>query len=82
MDVPGQLNLFNEAETEQDMTLLEEESCIRKHIRRELVYVPARCEVNEYYSQNYGCPNCKEGNGDTETAVIIKFKAPEVLVGK
>ena len=126
-DVPGQLNLFDEAETEQDMTLMEEETCIKEHtrkkkathadvfkglkvnkiiiplspdeqvcpvcaaemeligeeyIRRELVYVPAKCEINEYYSQNYGCPNCKEGNGDTETAVIIKSSAPEALVGK
>ena len=127
LDVPGQLNLFDEAEVEQDMSLLEEETCIREHtrkrkathadvfkglkvnkiiaplspeeqicpvcgtgmeligeeyIRRELIFVPAKCEINEYYSQNYGCPNCKEGNGDTETAVIIKSKAPEALVGK
>ena len=126
-DVPGQLNLFDEAETEQDLSLLEEETCIREHtrkkkashadvfkglkvnkiiiplspedqicpvcgtgmeligeeyIRRELVFVPAKCEINEYYSQNYGCPNCKEGKGDTETAVIIKSKATEPLVGK
>ena len=27
VDVPGQLNLFDEAETEQDMTLPEEETC-------------------------------------------------------
>ena len=119
LDVPGQLNLFDEAEVEQDMSLLEEETCIREHtrkrkathadvfkglkvnkiivplspeeqlcpgcgtgMRRELIFVPAKCEINEYYSQNYGCPNCKEGNGDTETAVIIKSKAPEALVGK
>ena len=126
-EVPGQLKLFDEAEAEQDLSLLEEETCIREHtrkkkaahadvfkglkvnkiiiplspeeqicpvcetemeligeeyIRRELIFVPARCEINEYYSQNYGCPNCKEGNGDTETAVIIKSKAPEALVGK
>lgn len=126
-DVPGQLNLFDEAETEQDLSLLEEETCIREHtrkkkathadvfkglkvnkiiiplsadeqicpvcgtdmeligeeyIRKELVFVPARCEINEYYSQNYGCPNCKEGKGDTETAVIIKSKASEPLIGK
>ena len=126
-DVPGQLNLFDEAEAEQDLSLLEEETCIREHtrkkkashadvfkglkvnkiiiplspeeqicpvcetemeligeeyIRRELIFVPAKCEINEYYSQNYGCPNCKAGNGDTETAVIIKSKAQEALVGK
>lgn len=126
-DVPGQLNLFDEAETEQDLSLLEEETCIREHtrkkkathanvfkglkvnkiiiplspeeqicpvcgtdmkligeeyIRRELIFVPAKCEINEYYSQNYGYPNCKEGKGDTETAVIIKSKASEPLVGK
>ncbi|MBQ6857134.1 MAG: IS66 family transposase, partial [Lachnospiraceae bacterium] len=126
-DVPGQLNLFDEAEAEQDLSLLEEETCIREHtrkkkashadvfkglkvnkiiiplspeeqicpvcetemeligeeyIRRELIFVPAKCEINEYYSQNYGCPNCKAGNGDTETEVIIKSKAQEALVGK
>lgn len=126
-DVPGQLNLFDEAETEQDKSLPEEETCIKEHtrkkksthadvfkglkvnkiivplspeeqncpvcgtvmeligeeyIRRELIFVPAKCEINEYYSQNYGCPNCKEGNGDTETAVIIKSRASEPLVGK
>ena len=53
-----------------------------EYIRRELVFVPAECEINEYYSQNYGCPNCKERTDDTETAVIIKSKASEPLVGK
>ena len=33
-DVPGQLNLFDEAEAEQDMSLLEEETRIREHTRK------------------------------------------------
>lgn len=34
VDVPGQLNLFDEAETEQDMTLPEEETCVKEHTRK------------------------------------------------
>ena len=34
LDVPGQLNLFDEAEVEQDMSLLDEETCIREHTRK------------------------------------------------
>lgn len=26
-----------------------------EYVRRELVFVPAKCEINEYYSQNYSC---------------------------
>ena len=33
LDVPGQQNLFDEAEVEQDASLLEEETVIREHIR-------------------------------------------------
>ena len=119
-DIPGQLNLFNEAEAEQDPSLPEED-CIEEpsprkkkathaelfkgltvhkqviplakedkicpvcgtpmerigeeYVRRELVFTPARCEIYEYYTESYGCPNCKDGKGDTEKAVIIKSKA-------
>ena len=53
-----------------------------EYVRRELVFVPAKCEINEYYSQNYSCPFCKEGKGDTEKAVNVKSKVPSALVGK
>lgn len=53
-----------------------------EYARRELVFIPARCEINEYYTQSYGCPSCKEGFGDTETPVIIKSKTLSALVGK
>ena len=33
-DIPGQQNLFDEAEVEQDPSLLEEETVIRKHTRK------------------------------------------------
>ena len=33
-EVPGQLKLFDEAEAEQDLSLLEEETCIREHTRK------------------------------------------------
>ena len=52
------------------------------YARRELVFIPAKCEINEYYTQSYGCPSCKEGYGDTEKPVIMKSKAPSALVGK
>lgn len=51
-----------------------------EYIRRELVFVPAKCEIIEYYSENYGCPVCKEGLGDTEKPVIVKSKAPAPLI--
>lgn len=127
IDVPGQMNLFDEAEMEQDLSLLEEELTVKEHtrkkkaahadmfkglkvnklviplseeeqvcpvcgtqmeligeeyVRRELIFVPAKCEINEYYSQDYGCPSCKEGKGDTEKAVIVKSKVPPALIGK
>lgn len=53
-----------------------------EYVRRELIFIPAKCEINEYYSQNYGCPDCKEGMGDTEKPVIIKSQAPAPLIGK
>lgn len=51
-------------------------------VRRELIFVPAKCEINEYYTESYGCPECKEGKGDTEKPVIIKSHAPKALIGK
>ena len=126
-DIPGQLNLFNEAEAEQDPFLPEEdyseeprprkkkashaelfkgltvhkqviplaeedkicpicgtpmERIGEEYVRRELVFTPARCEIYEYYTESYGCPNCKDGKGDTEKAVIIKSKAAPALIGK
>lgn len=128
-DIPGQQNLFDEAEVEQDPSQeeIQEETIIHEHtrkkkgthqdffkgmeiekvviplpkeeqicpvcgtqmvfigeeyVRRELQFIPARCKVIEYYSQNYGCPSCKQGSGDTESAVIVKSQAPKALVGK
>lgn len=128
-EIPGQLHLFDEAETEQDLSKTDpgQETAVSAHTRkkkassketfkglkvnkiviplspeeqicpvcgtqmtligeeyarRELVFIPARCEINEYYTQSYGCPSCKEGFGDTETPVIVKSKAPSALVGK
>ena len=128
-DIPGQLCLFDEAEQEQDPSLLREETetVVKEHtrkkkatyedtfkglkvnwiviplpeeeqtcpvcgtqmeligtefVRRELIFVPAKCEINEYYTESYGCPECKEGKGDTEKPVIIKSHAPKALVGK
>ena len=126
-DIPGQLNLFNEAEVYQDPELPEED-CSREprprkkkathaelfkglkvhkevipldeedkvcpvcgspmerigeeYVRRELVFTPAKCEVYEYYTESYGCPDCKEGKGDTEKSVIVKSKVPPALIGK
>ena len=108
-DIPGQLNIFNEAEMEQDpaavaaeeleASLLEKAVKKRKSratdverfkgipvekkyldisdeerfcqvcgtplkeigeefVRRELVFVPAKLKVYEYYSKNYECPEC------------------------
>jgi len=110
IDIPGQLNFFNEAELEQNpeavkaedleallpektakkrkaratdaerfkgvpvekkyLELSEEEklcpSCGtplkeigEEFVRRELVFVPAKLKVYEYYSKNYECPQCK-----------------------
>lgn len=126
-DIPGQQNLFDEAELEQDLSLLADETLIREHtrkkkathkdtfkglkvekvviplpeadqncpvcgtkleligeeyVRRELEFIPATCKVIEYYSQSYGCPNCKQGLGDTEKPVIVKSQVPSSLVGK
>ena len=130
LDIPGQLNLFNEAEMEQDPaaakaeeleaslpdktgkkrkarttdaerfkgipvqkkyldladgekvcpvcnTALEE---IREEfVRRELVFIPARLKVYEYYSKNYTCPECSK----RDLPVIKKGKdgKPHMLYG-
>ena len=111
LDIPGQLNLFNEAEMEQDPaaaraeeleaslpdktgkkrkargtdaerfkgipvqkkyldlsdgekvcpvcnTALEEIG--EEFVRRELVFIPAKLKVYEYYSKNYTCPECSK----------------------
>ena len=34
LDIPGQLNLFNEAEQEQDMSRLEQETVVKEHTRK------------------------------------------------
>lgn len=53
-----------------------------EYVRRELVFTPAKCEVYEYYTESYGCSDCKEGKGDTEKSVIVKSKVPPALIGK
>lgn len=53
-----------------------------EHVRRELEFIPAKCKVIEYCSKSYGCPSCKEGLGDTEKPVIVRFRIPEALLGK
>ena len=127
LDIPEQLNLFNEAEQEQgpeppaetivvaehtrkkksshadtfkgmkvNKVLIplpdEEKVCPvcgtqmerigEEYVRRELVFIPATCEINEYYTETYGCPSCKEGKGDTEAAVFAKSQAPDALICK
>ncbi|WP_330396252.1 IS66 family transposase zinc-finger binding domain-containing protein [Blautia sp. An249] len=52
------------------------------YVRLELEFIPATCKVNEYYSQSYGCPFCKEGLSDTEKTAIRKSQVPDALVGK
>ena len=129
-DIPGQLNLFNEAEMEQDPaaakaeeleaslpdktgkkrkarttdaerfkgipvqkkyldladgekvcpvcnTALEEIG--EEFVRRELVFIPAKLKVYEYYSKNYTCPECSK----RDLPVIKKGKdgKPHMLYG-
>lgn len=119
-DIPGQLNLFNEAEMEQnpEAATVEELAAslpapakkrkskatnaerfkgvpvIREYldlpdsekvcpdcqtalvkigeefVRRELIFVPAKLKVVEYYSINYSCPKCNE----YRTPIIAKGK--------
>lgn len=121
VDFPGQLNLFNEAEMEQDLAAIEAEklsdslaeSATKKRkarttdadrfkgipitrryldlsdeekvcpvcntplkkigeefVRRELVFIPAKLRVIEFYSINYACPN----NSEHALPVIRKGK--------
>ena len=111
LDIPGQMNFFNEAELEQDPALAQmeeqyaslpekaakkrkpratdaerfkgipvekryldlsetEKKCpvcgtVLKQIGeefvcRELVFIPAKLKVREYYSRNYECPQCSQ----------------------
>ena len=111
LDIPGQLNFFNEAELEQDPALAQveeleasssektpkkrkaraadaerfkgipvekeyldlsekEKNCPvcgtalkqigEEFVRRELVFIPARLKVREYYSMNYECLQCSQ----------------------
>ena len=111
LDIPGQLNFFNEAELEQDPALAQmeeleasspektpkkrkaratdaerfkgilvekeyldlsekEKNCPvcgtalkqigEEFVRRELVFIPAKLKVREYYSRNYECPQCSQ----------------------
>lgn len=130
VDFPGQLNLFNEAEMEQDLAAIaaeklsdslaesatkrrkirttnadrfkgipitrryldlsdEEKVCPvcntplekigEEFVRRELVFIPAKLRVIEFYSINYACPNSSEH----ALPVIRKGKEgkPHVLYG-
>lgn len=130
LDIPGQLNFFNEAELEQDPALAQveeleasssektpkkrkaratdaerfkgipvekeyldlsekEKNCPvcgtalkqigEEFVRRELVFIPARLKVREYYSRNYECPQCSQHGGP----VIKKGKdgRPHMLYG-
>ena len=111
VEIPGQLNLFNEAEAEQDPAAWEAEKLAaalptqtekkkkaratneerfkgipvtkkyldlpdeekvcsvcntpmkkigEEFVRRELVFIPAKLKVVEYYSINYSCPECSK----------------------
>ena len=130
LDIPGQLNLFNEAEMEQDPAVAKaeeleaslpdkagkkrkarttdaerfkgipvqkkyldlddgEKACPvcntaleeigEEFVRRELVFIPAKLKVYEYYSKNYTCPECSK----RDLPVIKKGKdgKPHMLYG-
>ena len=130
LDIPGQLNLFNEAEMEQDPATAKaeeleaslpdkagkkrkarttdaerfkgipvqkkyldlddgEKACPvcntaleeigEEFVRRELVFIPAKLKVYEYYSKNYTCPECSK----RDLPVIKKGKdgKPHMLYG-
>ncbi len=51
-------------------------------VRRELKFIPAKVSVIEYYSETYGCPACKLGDGPTEKPVMVKSEVPSGLIGK
>ena len=50
--------------------------------RRELVYIPAKVSIREYYSETYVCPRCKDALDGAEKPVFIKSKVPEALIPK
>ena len=56
-DIPGQQHLFDEAEVEQDPSLLEEETVIREHTRMDKAvnYVLNRRETAETYLEDGRC---------------------------
>ena len=111
LDIPGQLNFFNEAELAQDPALAQleeleasapektpkkrktratdaerfkgipvvkeyldlsetEKNCPvcgtalkqigEEFVRRELIFIPAKLKIREYYSRNYECPQCSQ----------------------
>ena len=129
LDIPGQLNLFDEAEQEQDPAKPDEAegTVVKEHIRkkkstheemfkglkvnkivvplsddekicpecgtqmeligseyvrREIIFIPARCEINEYYTETWGCPQCKLGGSASGKPVMIRSQAPEALIEK
>lgn len=51
-------------------------------VRRELSFIPAKCEIVEIYREVYACPSCKEGTGDTEVPVFAKATVPAALIPK
>ena len=130
LDIPGQLNFFNEAELEQDPALAQmeeleasapektpkkrktratdaerfkripvvkeyldlsetEKNCPvcgtalkqigEEFVRHELIFIPAKLKIREYYSRNYECPQC----GQHGIPVIKKEKdgKPHMLYG-
>ena len=130
LDIPGQLNFFNEAELEQDPALAQmeeleasapektpkkrktratdaerfkgipvvkeyldlsetEKNCPvcgtalkqigEEFVRHELIFIPAKLKIREYYSRNYECPQC----GQHGIPVIKKGKdgKPHMLYG-
>jgi transposase/uncharacterized coiled-coil protein SlyX len=52
----------------------------KKLIRKKLEYIPAKVKVHEIYALIYGCPNCKQGKGDTEKPVFVQADVPEPLI--
>ena len=51
-----------------------------EYVRREIVYVPARCEVIEYYREVYTCPECKLGTSASGKPVFTKSEVPAALI--
>ena len=51
-----------------------------EYVRRELVYIPAKCEIIEYYREVYSCPECKLGGSESGKPVFTKSQVPAVLI--